>query len=110
MDQLRPTRDLAPEPTCSSDIRARWPRAAVGVSVAVVALPRVIGAAVDQARAAVSSHGFTRLQGLVPASLCNDLVDALRTDLGVPVDDASRWAEYEAWDIVPVWVTRPNGR
>jgi hypothetical protein len=46
-----------------------------------------------------------RVNGAVPVSLCNRLVDVLESALGVPVNDPSRWDAYggEMRDLVPIW-------
>jgi hypothetical protein len=59
---------------------------------------RAVGTAAELER-----QGWSRVEGIVPAELCVGLLDALRDDLGVPLDDPFRWPEYGPWDIVPMW-------
>jgi hypothetical protein len=49
--------------------------------------------------------GWVRVDGAVPAELCERLVGVLESELGVPVGDPSRWGEYggEWRDLVPIW-------
>jgi hypothetical protein len=49
--------------------------------------------------------GWARINGAVPTELCRKLVEVLKTELGVPVDDQSRWDAYggEMRDLVPIW-------
>jgi len=56
---------------------------------------------IDQLR----KSGWIRVDGAVPISLCNRLVDVLETELEVPVNDPSRWDAYggEMRDLVPIW-------
>ena len=66
--------------------------------------------AFKQAKRDISLNGFARVPALVPETLCDRLLEALRADGGVPVGDPSRWHDYESWDIVPIWGTGRNGR
>jgi hypothetical protein len=49
--------------------------------------------------------GWARIRGAVPVELCDRLVEVLERELGVPVNDPSRWDMYgrEMRDLVPVW-------
>jgi Phytanoyl-CoA dioxygenase (PhyH) len=49
--------------------------------------------------------GWVRVDGAVPAELCGRLVDALDSELGIPVHDPSRWDVHggEMQDLVPMW-------
>jgi hypothetical protein len=49
--------------------------------------------------------GWMRIDRAVPTSLCKALVDVLEVELGVPVNDPSRWDAYggEMRDLVPIW-------
>jgi hypothetical protein len=51
------------------------------------------------------NNGWTRVDGSVPRELCDRLVDALESEVGVPVNDPSRWDAYggEMRDLVPIW-------
>src|SRR5450755_3350826 len=51
------------------------------------------------------NNGWTRVDGSVPRELCDRLVDALESEIGVPVNDPSRWDAYggEMRDLVPIW-------
>jgi hypothetical protein len=53
----------------------------------------------------VRESGWARIKGAVPVELCNRLVDVLERELGIPVNDPSRWDTYggEMRDFVPVW-------
>jgi hypothetical protein len=58
---------------------------------------------VEQAKRDISLNGFARVPDFVPEALCDRLVEVLREQGGVPIDDPSRWHVYETWDIVPMW-------
>jgi len=49
--------------------------------------------------------GWARISGAVPMALCNRLVEVLESELGVPVNDPSRWDAYggKMRDLVPIW-------
>jgi hypothetical protein len=49
--------------------------------------------------------GWARVNGAIPISLCNRLVDVMESELGVPVNDPSRWDDYsgDMRDLVPIW-------
>jgi hypothetical protein len=49
--------------------------------------------------------GWVRVDGAVPAQYCERLVGVLRSEIGVAVDDPSRWDSYgaEMADLVPIW-------
>jgi hypothetical protein len=49
--------------------------------------------------------GWVRVNGAVPVVLCNRLVAVLERELGVPVNDPSRWDACgdEMRDLVPIW-------
>jgi len=49
--------------------------------------------------------GWVRINGAVPVKLCHRLLNVLETDLGVPINDPSRWDAYggEPRDFVPIW-------
>jgi hypothetical protein len=51
----------------------------------------------------VEKSGWALVSGVVPRELCARLVEVLRDEMGVPVDNPSGWPEYESWDIVPIW-------
>ncbi len=50
-------------------------------------------------------HGWLRIRNAVPKKLCDKLVDVLAREIGVPVNDPSRWDAYGGHmaDFVPVW-------
>lgn len=50
-------------------------------------------------------YGWVRVEGAIPANLCERLVDVLTTQMNVPVHDPARWHEYggEMRDFVPIW-------
>jgi phytanoyl-CoA dioxygenase PhyH len=52
-----------------------------------------------------NEFGWVRVDGAVPAELCDRLVDVLDSELGIPVHDASRWDAHggEMQDLVPIW-------
>lgn len=56
---------------------------------------------IDQLR----KSGWVRVNGAVPISLCDRLVDVLESELGVPAHGQSRWDAYggEMRDLVPIW-------
>ena len=53
----------------------------------------------------IHHSGWTRIDAAVPRELCDRLVDALESEVGVPVNDPSRWDVYggEMRDLVPIW-------
>ena len=46
---------------------------------------------------------WVRISGALPVDLCSQLIGVLKRDLGVPVDNPERWAEYGQFDGVPLW-------
>jgi hypothetical protein len=48
--------------------------------------------------------GWIRIEGAVPVSLCERLVEVLEAQMSVPVHDQLRWHEYdgEPHDLVPI--------
>jgi hypothetical protein len=49
--------------------------------------------------------GWLRIKNAVPATLCDQLVHVLESELDVPVNDPARWGEYggEWRDLIPIW-------
>jgi hypothetical protein len=56
---------------------------------------------IDQLR----KSGWARVNGAIPVSLCNRLVDVLESNLNVPIHGPSRWDAYggEMHDLLPIW-------
>lgn len=50
-------------------------------------------------------QGWMRVDGAVPADLCERLVEVLESELGVPKHNPARWDEYGAamGDFIPIW-------
>jgi hypothetical protein len=50
-------------------------------------------------------YGWVRIERAVPVERCAAVIEAMRRELGVPVDDPSRWDEYGGLfrDLVPLW-------
>jgi hypothetical protein len=50
-------------------------------------------------------QGWTRVRSAAPVDLCHRLVEALESELDVPLNDPSRWDDYgsEGRDLVPIW-------
>lgn len=53
----------------------------------------------------LSDQGWIRVQSAVPIDFCHRLVEVLKSELDVPINDPSRWDEYggEGCDLLPIW-------
>jgi hypothetical protein len=59
----------------------------------------------SESAAQLVHQGWTRIPSVVPVDSCRRLVEVLKSELGVPINDPSRWDDYggEAHDLVPIW-------
>ncbi len=51
------------------------------------------------------TQGWTRVPGLIPHDLCDQVTAAMENGRGVPVNDPSRWDEHGGYlrDFIPMW-------
>ncbi len=56
-------------------------------------------------QSSLAEVGWARIESAVPRPLCEQLVDAMQTEMDLPVRDPLRWDAYggEGDDLIPIW-------